>query len=258
MHILRISNKIFAMDFSRGDHFIYDKEDILPAYQEWGHAEVRLDGPASTIDRKDCLLALNRAVLHRINILNRRYHLKKIPGMDPKAGNTIIMHKLGLARGSVLDLLRNLRNRVEHDLSEPPEQKECNLYLDAVWYFLRSTDRLVVEVASQIEVFHPETQDEPMSIYVSFPEWRIYIDGDLNLSPASFVDTSSHDEGASGSIQIGRISERGIFYKMDPLPEKVEGFLHIPPRSEFVNFGGEVKGDDFIFNFAKAYFSTYY
>jgi hypothetical protein len=114
--------------------------------------------------------------LHRLKALNELYQFKAIPGIDATLKNMELLYSLGLARGSVLDLIRQLRNRVEHELRDPPDYGLCNLYLDAVWYFLRSTDSFMVEVTKDINVLDSESDREIAAIFISPPKWQVYIE----------------------------------------------------------------------------------
>jgi hypothetical protein len=204
MYTLWLADVIFSMKFSRGDRRILTEDKISPAYNEWEHAETRLQG-STKIDRKDGLGALNHAVLHRLKVLNELYQFKAIPGIDTTLKNTELLYSLGLARGSVLDLIRQLRNRVEHELHDPPDYELCHLYLDAVWYFLRSTDSFMVEVTRDINIVDSESDREMATIFISPPKWRVYIEGPVADAPVSFLQNPNTNSSHAYPIEINRI-----------------------------------------------------
>jgi hypothetical protein len=254
MYTLWLSDIIFSMKFSRGDRQTLTEEIINPAYTEWEHAETRLQG-RTKIDRKDGLSALNRAVLHRLKGLNELYHFRAIPGIDTTLKNTELLYNLGLARGSVLDLIRQLRNRVEHELHDPPDYELCNLYLDAVWYFLRSTDSFMIEVTKEINVFDSESDCEIAAIFISPPKWQVYIEGPVADAPVSFLHNPDVNSSDVYPIEINRI----VHDPKDASPSQAmanenAGFLFCK-HTEYVEFFGEIKDTECIKKLVRKYFS---
>ena len=176
MSTIWLSSSVFSMEAVQDAVKRLDKNNIFFAYREWEHAEARLQGNPTEMDLKDALAALNRACLFRIRILKDVYNLKRIPGIDPNWGNTKILQYLGIARSSTLDIIRNLRNQVEHELNDPPSREACTLYLDTVWYFLRSTDSMVSKLSKGMWILGSEDSGVIMTIFCAPPDWKIQIE----------------------------------------------------------------------------------
>lgn len=254
MHTLWLSDKVFSMEFSRGDSKVLGEDAIYPAHTEWEHAEVRLRGQAGVYDRKDALGALNRAVLHRSRLLNEHYRFKAIPGVDPASKNSELLHIFGIARGSVLNLIRQLRNQVEHELHDPPDYELCNAYLDAVWYFLRSTDGLLVEITEDMHAVDPNS-DQEIDVVISPPEWNVYIEGPVDNAPVSFLpvaDTYSHGYPAKIDYIFDNTQHREIY------DAKINGTSFLWDNSGQLEFFTEVRAPEWVKRFAQKYFSLHY
>jgi hypothetical protein len=254
MHTLWLSDKVFSMEFSRGDSKVLGEDAIYPAYTEWEHAEVRLRGQAGVYDRKDALSALNRAVLHRNRLLNEHYRFKAIPGVDPASKNLELLHIFGIARGSVLHLIRQLRNQVEHELHEPPDYELCSAYLDAVWYFLRSTDTLLAEITEDMHAVDRNLNQE-IDVIISPPEWKVYIEGPINNAPVSFLPaTGTHSHVCPAKIDnIFHNTQRHEIYNA-----RINGTSFLWDNSGQAEFFAEVTDPEWVKKFAQKYFSIHY
>jgi hypothetical protein len=202
---------------------------------EWDHAALRLD-PRSTdqpLDRKDAISALSRAVERRIQLFHtvygvdapdpRRPTQPAIPGMTTR-DRLDQLRELGLARGLVLTQLRKLRNKTEHESAEPPSREECHLYLDAVWYFLRSTERFARRKVEEFDL-SDDTAGGEVTITVRPPEWTaIQLTGHL---PGSAVSRSPMDGFIP--VEIAVSSDVGsLFRERSDGSFQVTGFITEP------------------------------
>lgn len=139
--------------FSRNAGSYYNTEDeCRKAYEIWKHAENILLNQNNKLHLIDAVCALKRAMSHRLGILNNLYHFNNIP--LPQKPKRIIeqLAFLGIIRPLMLKKLIDIRNLVEHANADPPDIDTCFEFLDIIWYFLRTTDRLVHLVADSIEL----------------------------------------------------------------------------------------------------------
>ena len=122
----------------------YDPSDITARpYEIHQHACDRLAGNPTEFDRIDAITTLNRVVRRRVKELNEKYHLRELPtGAKPKY-NLELLEYFGIIRPLMVKRLIDIRNLVEHEDSIPPPADECLMFADLVWYFLRSTDKIV-------------------------------------------------------------------------------------------------------------------
>ncbi len=120
-------------------------------YEIWSHAESLLEGDSSDFKRVDALTTLKRAVDRRVRQLNALHNLKGIPIPDKPIGTLELLKYIGLIRPMMLQRLIEIRNAVEHEDTSPPTVEELLIFLEFVWYFLRSTDNAL---RHPLGVFH--------------------------------------------------------------------------------------------------------
>jgi hypothetical protein len=126
-------------------------------YEIWAHAESILQGnDLSDFKRTDALTTLKRAVDRRVQQVNAIGDLKSIPIPDKPSGTLELLEYIGLIRPIMLHRLIEIRNAVEHKDNLPPTVEELLIFLEFVWYFLRSTDNAL---RHPIEVFELQPSD---------------------------------------------------------------------------------------------------
>lgn len=150
----------------------------LLAAKEWKHATLRLDPPCDEQkdreeDRKDAVAALWRAVERRIQLFESDYVISQLPSRTQ--GKLNRLQELGLVSGSVLSDIRDLRNEITHESADPPDREKCLIYRDAVWYFLRSTERFAVHIVGEFVLVNTTAPDQRIEISMGPPEWSITI-----------------------------------------------------------------------------------
>jgi hypothetical protein len=118
-------------------------------------------------DRADCLGNLRRALTHRLQALESIYDLRKAVGVGPKRHFLEILTDIGVVRPTLLRVLLDARNAVEYDDRKPPPQRRCRELVDAVWYFLRTTDSFVVTTRTEVD-FSPDGRGESDGYWLSF------------------------------------------------------------------------------------------
>ena len=115
---------------------------------------------ANNFDRVDAIMALRRAVGLRVKALMEKYKLRELP-IGLKLKDLELLSYFGLIRPFMLKRLIDLRNSVEHDNTSPPPTDDCLMFADLIWYFLRSTDRLVKSAPQGLQFWKE-------------PDWRHY------------------------------------------------------------------------------------
>lgn len=93
--------------------------------------------------RADCLLTLKRALNQRLKALEEIHEFKKLDIPDKPKNYFELMEKIGIVRPLLLKKLLKIRNSIEHDDTDPPSYNQCKEFVDVVWYFLKSTNKLV-------------------------------------------------------------------------------------------------------------------
>jgi hypothetical protein len=80
----------------------------------------------------------------------------------------------------MLQKLIDIRNAVEHEDVPPPDLETCKVFAEYTWYFLKSTDRMLQEVASSFELLPSGNDEEYYWLIVEYGpdnQWRPKIRG---------------------------------------------------------------------------------
>jgi len=122
--------------------WVVDQSALRRGYTIWQHASDRLKAGANEMDRADAITTLKRCLNQRLRVIEAAYKLRRFLRLN----NTRYLEalsQLGLARPMLIQHLLKVRNAIEHEDKAPPRLRRCLEMLDVVWYFLRTTDRLV-------------------------------------------------------------------------------------------------------------------
>jgi uncharacterized protein YutE (UPF0331/DUF86 family) len=163
--------------FSTGGSFL-DEEERKKGYSIWEHAQELLEANKSKHYRIDSIVSIKRCVQQRIDLLNKAYHFKIIPGNLRSVSALDVMEKYGVIRPTMIRKMAELRNAIEHKYDDPPDTDRCSELLDFAWYFLRSTDSLLRLKKDGFEVYFPENNQYWAGIkFEDDSKWGIAIDG---------------------------------------------------------------------------------
>lgn len=164
-------------------------------YEMWTHARnvVGAGIDVTRDQRVDCVTSLNRAINHRLRRLTEIYKLKTLPLVRRPNRVLDLLCDLGVAQPNMVRQLVIIRNAVEHEDLEPPSIADCQIFLELVWYFLRSTDGLVMEGLESFQLLPPD-DDGSESYWID-----ISLESELQWPPM-----------ISGWLQPQLISDRAI------------------------------------------------
>jgi hypothetical protein len=141
-----------------GSAFSFDDDaSWRRSYEIWQHSEELLSRGGSEFTRIDAITTLHRAIDHRIRLLALACSLKKLPLVERSKDSLEILGYLGIVRPLMLKRINDIRNIVEHEDGKPPSYEECLVFLEFVWYFLRSTDLLTQQPPDYFEF---QSQDD--------------------------------------------------------------------------------------------------
>lgn len=141
------------------------------AYVHLKRAEHFLErDPSDDADLADCLGNLRRALTHRVQLLERLYKLRFPLAAGAKRHFLEILSQVRVVRPTFLHALLEARNSVEYRDRKPPSARRCRELSDAVWYFLRSTDPLVLNRRDDFELTRSEDEN---GNYVYWLQFRI-------------------------------------------------------------------------------------
>jgi hypothetical protein len=212
------------------------------AYQIWEHADHILQQCCSEFHLIDVITTLKRAVNQRLTLLDKLYKFKRIPIREKPSDLLKILRYVDIIRPIMVEKLIDIRNAVEHQDAPPPDREACKIFSEFVWYFLRSTDKLVREMALTFNLYPAESD---LSLYsvectmLSEQGWNPTIGGWM---PSQLIS----DEAEDGWLRItGQKSDQLPDYLRDSL-ESLSGpqdqFGNHRPPTEVSYFEGQIRG----------------
>jgi len=77
----------------------------------------------------------------------------------------------------LLTELMKVRNDIEHNDSPPPELQTCQMYIDVVWYFLKSTDQLLDMVIGEVVYEDTEANSGLTLEFQISGAWKVKAEG---------------------------------------------------------------------------------
>ena len=138
-----ISNDVFNLEYETDSSTVLNIVDLKRAYEVWGHARSLIENNESGFHLSDGIANLKRALNQRLQLIEKIYNFKNIDLEGKPKGYLELLEFFGIVRPFLMKQLLTIRNDIEHRDAEPPSFEKCLELLDAVWYFLKSTDYLV-------------------------------------------------------------------------------------------------------------------
>lgn len=121
----------------------------LRSYELWQRAQELLTRDTE-FTKIDAIANLKRSLNQRLKLLESIYSFKKMPLRPSPKADLEYLETLGLVRPYMLKQLIQIRNDIEHNDSPPPPRNRCLELLDLIWYFLKSTDHLISQIAGDV------------------------------------------------------------------------------------------------------------
>jgi hypothetical protein len=156
-----------------------DFEKLNRAHEIWRHAKNRIKETQTEFDKIDCITSLKRSINSRLKTITKEYGLNELPNTRKKKQILEKFQDYGLIRTAFLQDLFELRNLLEHEDITPPSIDKCNYYIDIVWYFLKSTDSLLLMKIDCLSYEHESNNELNFRIK---PEsnWEVSMFGRVN------------------------------------------------------------------------------
>jgi hypothetical protein len=172
-----LSGEIFSWPYDHQSRRFASGNYVSRAREIWRHARDRLSGQAVDLDRTDCMTSLKRTINHRLKALEAEYAISTLPTTRTKKQALETLQDYGLVRPSLLAELMKVRNDIEHNDTPPPDLRTCYMYVDVVWYFLKSTDQLLDMVIVDIVYDNPETNSALTLEFQTASTWQVKVSG---------------------------------------------------------------------------------
>lgn len=201
-----IDDTIFNWEVYSSSSSIMSNIHVKRAYEFWEHARTLLGDNASDFSKADAITNLKRSLNHRWQLIEKLYVLKKLV---PAKGNLERLEEFGLVRPYMLRQLLEIRNNIEHNDQKPPEINRCMELLDLTWYFLRSTDRLVINQINDLLFSYLDDEGNETQYWIQLDidflsNHKMTINGWLPKAYISPMKTDTHNM----QITLERISDR--------------------------------------------------
>ena len=127
-----------------------DPGPLERCYAIWEHARQLIEERgADAFCRGDAILNLKRCLELRTRTLEACYRFRAIPLENKPKGHYELLERYGVARPFLVRHLLEVRNAIEHQDAQAPDETRCRELLDVVWYYLKSTDALTREVGTE-------------------------------------------------------------------------------------------------------------
>jgi hypothetical protein len=163
-----------------------DEDKASRPYQHWRLAAELNTPDADDVRRGTVVQKLWNAVDVRVKTLHDAYSLSQIRTLlrlDRRTSTLDVLERLGLVRPLILRRLKDIRNTVEHQDSGAPVTHECDTLIDAVWYFLRSTDSYAMqrldyfELIAGLDLSAQRRHGPSISFDIALTEWTVKVHG---------------------------------------------------------------------------------
>ena len=195
-----LSPAVFQWPYDAQDRLFPPEVDcVSKAHDVWRHAQNRLAGESTPLDRVDSISALKRAIDIRLKAIRATYNFEFLPSMRAKKQTLEKLQDYGIVRRAILKELIDVRNSLEHEHTEPPSTDKCKFYIDICWYFLKSTDPLVDMAVSSL-VYVDDPSDSSVQIEIEpRNDWALRVNGYVR---SEFILLSDED----GALELTEFS----------------------------------------------------
>lgn len=106
-------------------------------------SEFQLNFDKSKDARAECFITLKRCLNQRLKAIEKIHQFKNLNIPYKPRGYLELLEIIGVLRPILLKKLLKIRNEIEHEDINPPSYNLCKEYIDVVWYFIKSTNKLV-------------------------------------------------------------------------------------------------------------------
>lgn len=181
-----------------------ENEIVWRAHEIWRYASSLISRDCSEFALCDVIANLKRAVNHRLQALSHAYAFDALP--FPNRKQTLEKFQFyGIIRPALLKELFLVRNAIEHQNADPPNLTQCSTYIDFVWYFLKSTDSLLLMKVEDVIFWSPPDGEYSLTFHPKFDgSWNVLVKGEL---PSEDVLSSAQP----GSLTIDESYKRPAY-----------------------------------------------
>lgn len=180
---------------------------VWRAHEIWRHATSQVSPDSDEFKLSDAISNLKRAVNHRLQALNQAYSFDALPFTNRKQTLEKLQY-YGIIRPAIVKELFEVRNLIEHQDGRPPNIEHCKRYVDFVWYFLKSTDSLLLMKVNDVIFWNDGEHDVSLNFQPEFDgSWNITVVGNL---PAEYI----FERAQTGAIELDCTIDRPTYIRV--------------------------------------------
>lgn len=181
-----LSKDILNGDIEPREGYSVDIDEWKRPYEIWEIARKFIETNDDRESLSQGIITLKRCYETRQKLIFKNYPFEKIY-FDKKVckkKKIELLAQYGLVRPYFIHKLVNVRNLIEHEDHLPPKKETCQELLDSVWYFLKSTDDLILSIPKVVAF-----NGEHGYVFVSFNfEEYIKSDSKINFEFKAYVN----------------------------------------------------------------------
>lgn len=143
---LWVSKEILNWNVLGGGGSTVDRKLYERSYKMWEHSNSLIENATNEFQLSDGIMNLKRCLNHRLQLIESLYKFKSINIEDKQKskGYLELLQNYGIVRPTIMKTLLDIRNGIEHRDENPPNIQRCKEFIDIIWYFLKSTDNMVI------------------------------------------------------------------------------------------------------------------
>lgn len=175
------------------------------AHDIWRHASEQVTLGCTEFDCVDAITGLKRAINLRLKAISEAYCFDSLPFSSSK--RTLEKFQFyGIIRPALLKEIFEIRNSIEHKDTPPPGAEQCSRFIDFTWYFLKSTDALLLMHPDNVIFWADESKGELCFEPKFKGAWEITVRGNLPQEKILNIPRS-------GALEIDEHHERPTYIK---------------------------------------------
>jgi hypothetical protein len=149
-----VANDILDWEINGGMSSSVSEKDWKRPYEIWEYAKNLITNNDDRENLAQGIIALKRSYNARHKVISNNYPFNNINFKSKvnKKKKLELLEQYGLIRASLINKLLEIRNPIEHNDSLPPTKEKCIELVDYVWYFLKSTDDLILRIPNEVEM----------------------------------------------------------------------------------------------------------
>lgn len=229
--IAYLSMEIMEWAKSPCTHTSFDSEAITRSHEIWEHASALICDNAGEFSLADAISNLKKSIDQRLKSIEAAYQFRRLFPKSPKKKYFEILTQFGIIRPYLIEHLFETRNGIEHNGNTPPSIARCRELLDLTWYFLKSTDNMLINIPKGWELNADPDGDEKYWLELDLDNCE---DKYLSIRGWFPVDLIQHSPGGSYFKVVNAIIEskstvcnKQYFEKMLETDRHLSGRIHL-------------------------------